>query len=201
MGAYEETLNLYVLTIVAGSEITNSDVLVYNFEFGTWTIWKDINARSISQGLINNRKVILIGKENGAIGFFDKSSITDYGSGFSMRFRTATLYPGDLTSMKTFKSITVFSSCTRASTLNISWDVDGSQSQSQVIDLSAGEDFLGTTFILGTSRLGVGQYLPRTISIDQHGYGIQIEMSITGASEVEIYGFILEVEDDQQIFS
>lgn len=201
MAAYDENVNNYVITTVAGSDTANSDCFAYNIEFGTWTQWKEINARSISIAYLNNKKNLIIGQEDGKIAFLGRPSRVDFDQSYNMRWKTGTLYPGgDVSIERRFISITVLASATAQTTMGVSWDIDGQRNGSQSYSLTAGSDLLGSTFILGQSRLGIGQYLPYTASIDQVGHGIQIDLQIQSAGDVEFYGFILEVEDANSVY-
>lgn len=201
MAAYDENINSYVITVVSGSDATNSDCLVYNIEFGTWTQWKSINARSISVAFLNNKKNLIIGREDGKIAFLGRPTRTDFGTSYNTRFKTGVLYPGgDMSSTKRFISVTVLAAPTAQVNIAASWDVDGIRNGTQSFALSAGEDLLGSTFILGQSVLGIGQYLPYTLSIDQIGHGIQLDFQVTSDGDVEFYGYILEVEDANPVY-
>lgn len=201
MAAYDETINCYVITTCASSSSSNADCLVYNIEFNTWTQWKDINARSISFAYLNNKKNLIIGRENGTIAFLGRPTRQDFGTSFSASFKTGVLYPGGDTSLeRRFTSITVLASTTAAATIGISWNVDGARIGTKSYTLSAGSDVLGSTFVLGRSVLGIGQYLPYTTDISEIGYGIQIEFTVQSEGDVEFYGFILEVEDANPVY-
>jgi hypothetical protein len=196
MAAYDETINSYVITVVSGSDTGNVDCLVYNIEFGTWTQWKDIEARSISIAFIGNKKQLIIGREDGTIAYLGRPTRQDFGESFSARFKTGTLYPGgDFAIEKKFMNLTVLASATAPATITVSWDIDGQVGGTDQYTLEAGDDLLGTTLVLGQSILGIGQYLPYTTGIDQVGVGIQLDFTIQSAGDVEFYGFILEVDD------
>lgn len=200
--SYDENNNLYLISVVDGSATTNSDIFAYNIEFGFWCgQWKDINARSMTTAYLNNRKYILIGRENGEIAYLGTSTRLDFGESYLQRFKTGVLYPsGDSSVEKIFKTITVLASTTAPATIGASWNIDGQRDGSESFTLSNGEALLGTTFILGQSSLGVGQYLPTTLTIDQVGHGIQIELTIQSEGDVEIYGYILEYEVANPVF-
>lgn len=199
--SYDENINSYVLTVLAGSDVVTTDCLVYNIEFGTWTQWKDIDARSITLAFLSNKKQLLIGREDGTIAYLGRPDRNDFGENFTTRFRTGILYPGDdLSHERRFLSVTILAAATAPALVGVSWDVDGQRDGSQAVTITAAEDLLGTTFVLGQSKLGIGQYLPYTVSIDQIGHGIQLDFNIQSVGDVEFYGFILEVEDANPVY-
>lgn len=201
IASYDEPTNNYLVSVPSSGQITNDQILAFNIEQGTWTVYPNISARSLTRVLINNKKQVALGREDGTITLLNENLTEDLGVGYTARFLTGVLYPGGLDVNKVFKSITVLASTTRPSNFTIGWNIDGKYSASKVIELTAGEDVLGSTFVLGQSRLGVGQYVPHTIPIDQVGYGIQVDISCGGDSDMEVYGFILEVEDANPEYS
>lgn len=192
---FDETTNNYIISMPSSGQLKNDLLLCYNTEFGTWTLWPEINARCISGVLVNNKKTILIGEELGRIGLLNTNATTDYDAGFTYRWNTNVLYPGGLANEKTFKSVTVFLSSKNVSTVTIGWNVDGKRSGSRAIQLQQGVDVLTSSFVLGVSELGTTSFLPYTIPIDQVGYGLQLEAICGGDNDVEIFGFILDTED------
>lgn len=198
---YDENVNCYVLSIVAGSEVVNSDLLVYNIEFGTWMTWKGINARSLCTSFLNNKRYLLVGREDGTTAYLGVTSRLDFGEQFAERWQTGIIYPNQDPSIEhKFIGITIFASTTAQATIGISWNIDGQRDGTRVISLSAGEDLLGTSFVLGQSVLGIGQYLPYQVDISQVGHGIQLDFTVQSEGDVEIYGFILEVEDANPVY-
>lgn len=195
MGVYDETINNYILSVPSSGQVENDNLLCYNIEFGTWTVWPNINARSINTILLSNKKALITGGENGVIGLLNRTNRTDFDEPFNARFKTAVLYPGEETSEKIFKSVTIYIASTNVSQVAVSWEIDGSKTGSRAVELGADAGILGTTFVLGSSRLGIGQFVPVTIPIDEVGYGIQIEITLGGDADVECYGFILETDD------
>ncbi len=199
--AYDETINCYAISVPSSGQTSNDQMLVYNIEFGVWTVWPNMNARSIGTVLINNKKNVMIGTEGGQLLLLNQLARNDQGEGYSMRFKTGILYPGGVGTQKRFKSITVLASTTTPTDYTISWNIDGLKGSSKVVSLTAGEDVLGSTFVLGTSLLGVGQYLPQQISIDDVGYGVQFELVCAGTGDIEFFGFIVEAEDTNEVFA
>lgn len=200
---YEENINSYMISVPSSGQIENDTLLIYNIEFGTWTVWPNIDARSLCPYMVTNRAKILLGKETGGLIFINEDVGTDLGSPFSSRFKTGVIYPGgNPMFQRRYKSITVLSSATRSGQFSVGWNVDGQRVGSKVVDVFTGNtDFLGTTFVLGASKLGVGQFLPTTITIEEVGYGIQLEFISPGTADIEIYGFLLEVEDVNETYT
>lgn len=195
---WDETQNLAITTLPSAGQLTNDVVLVYNITFGVWTVWNDVDARSMEKVLLNNKQYVLCGREDGVITYLDPSMSTDQGSGFSARFKTGKIFPGgDITNEKTFKNITILASAESVSTVNITATIDGIDGTKQVtkgIQLAEASSLLGSTFVLGASTLGIGRFIPVTLSIEETGYNIQIDVSVSGDADIEFYGFTMEVE-------
>lgn len=200
--SWDETQNLYILSVPSSGQTKNDVLMVYNVNFDVWTTWTGVEARSLAPLLLNSKPYVLAGRENGSIGFLNTTTRTDFGQGFSAKFRTGKLFPGgDITTRKLFKSVTLLASSTNISNVNFSWYVDDdlkTQVGTKTVTLAEDSALLGSTFILGASTLGIGRFLPFTIPINDHGHNIQLEISVTGNSDIEFYGFVLEVKDENE---
>jgi hypothetical protein len=202
---WDQVQNLCITTVASSGQTTNDTLLIYNLVYNLWTVWIGVNARSLSPLLVNNKQYVMTGGENGEIGFLNPDSKTDNGTGFAGRFKTGKIFPGgDIMTQKSFKSVTVLVSSTNVSTVNVGWAIDGldgiREGRKQVTIGQTGA-LLGQTFVLGASRLGVGRYLPLTFSIEDYGYNIQLDISVSGDSDFEFYGFVLGVSDADQNFT
>ena len=202
--AFEETANLYVLSVPSSGQLTNDTILVYNVNFNLWTLWTDVDARSLERLLLNDKQYVLAGREDGQISFLDSTLNTDFGEGFSARFKTGKLFPGgDITSEKMFKSLTILCSATQKSTVDVSWEIDGqdvTKSGGKALDVGESAALLGSTLILGQSTLGIGRFIPLRFSIEDIGFNIQLQISVSGDSDIEFYGYILEVETGDTVY-
>jgi hypothetical protein len=159
-------------------------------------------ARSMWPVLVGNAQKIAYGREDGEIVVSEDANKTDLGQTYTTRFTTGIIYGGqDFGVQKLFKSITVLCSSATPSSLDVTWDIDGIRGGTRSVQLFAAGDKLGTTLVLGSSRLGVGQYVPQTVTMNDIGFGIQITVSMPGNSDIEFYGMILEVEDANPQFS
>lgn len=201
LGTFDPTTNCYLLTVPSSGQIKNDTLLVFNIEVGAWTVWPRIDARSVATALFNNRKQIITGKEDGRIGLLNTANIDDFGEGYTYNFKTGSLFMGDSTHMWKYKSITVLVSSTSPSSFSLNVDLDGRISRSTAVELGANADTLGGTFVLGNSRLGVGRFIPRTVTIEEIGYAIQVEIVCSGKSDLEVYGFIIEAEEVNESFN
>ncbi len=196
---WEETNNLYVITVPSSGQTTNDIVLVYNINFEFWPgTWLDVDARSLSTVLLTEKQYVLEGREDGRIAFLDGTLTTDFGTGFSSVFKTKKFFPGgDIVHQKMFKSITILCSSTQPSDISVSWEIDGvdvTKSAGKTVTIGAASSLLGSTFILGQSTLGIGKFIPQRISIEDVGFNIQFQIQVSGSSDIEFYGYVLEVE-------
>jgi hypothetical protein len=202
---WEETQNLYVITVPSSGQVLNDQVLCYNLNFEAWTLWQDISARSLSEVLISNKKYVLCGRENGQITFLNSALSTDLGVGYTMKFKTGKLFPGgDMTQQHMYKSITVLCSATQPSTIQVGWFIDSvenTKSGSRAFNIANTSAVLGSTFVMGTSQLGFGRFIPIRLTIDEVGYNMQLEITVSGTSNIEFYGYQLEVDNADPVFT
>lgn len=201
---WDKTQNLVITTVPSDGQTTNDVILVYNITFNLWTVWMQVNARSIAEVLLNKRESIGVGTELGKLALFDNNIQTDFDEGFAANFKTAKLFPGgDIINENRFLSCTILASATTVSDITVEWSVDGkdgTKSGSKVLQLADEVSLLGSTFILGQSTLGIGRFVPYRFTIDTYGYNIQLNISCSGESDIEFYGYILEVEDANQVY-
>ena len=196
---WDESLNLYVLTVPTSGQSTNDTVLVYNMTYGYWTLWDDVDARSVSTVLIQDQQYVLTGRENGRIAFLNPTKTTDFGSGYTFQMRTGKFFPDSkMTNEFKFMSVTALFSVTQPSNISVGWSIDsrdGTRTGSRTAVLGTGTDVLGSSFVLGESSLGLGSFLPVRFSIEETGYNFRLEITAGGTSDVNFLGWILEVED------
>jgi hypothetical protein len=196
---WDEKDNLYIATVPSDGQSTNDLVLAYNINFDLWLIWEDIDARSTGQLIEDGRSFVLLGKEDGDITYLDPDQTADLDSGFSCTFKTGKFFPdGDITHEKEFVSVTLLVSAQQVSDVTIAWNIDSldtSKNGSVTVEVGAGADLLGTSFVLGQSALGSGRFLPVRVSVGDIGYNFQLQVTASGDSGLEFHGWVLEVKD------
>lgn len=193
---YDERTNNILLSVPSAGQDSNDQILAFNVITERWALFPNMNARSMWPLIISDKTIVAMGGEDGVISIFNRVTRQDFGAGYSARMKTGVIYAtkNPLQELR-FHSITVLSSTESPCTFSVSWVIDGIKTGSRTITLDAGEATLGVDFILGQSIMGVGQHVPKTISIDDIGYGIQIEIVQGAESDAEIFGFILGVEE------
>lgn len=199
---WDQNINSIVISAVGSGVLTNNICMVYNIEFNAWTVWTDINSRSLCVGLNSNQERIIFGREDGKLGIYNDAISSNFGAGYTLHFRTGVLYPdNNITREKHFMSITLLASTTKPSAISIGYLIDGKKQDNESVSLGADEKLLGSTFTMGNTTLGVGSFVPYTLTIGETGYGIQIDVASGGTGDMEVYGFILEVDDANPSFS
>lgn len=191
---YDEEENLYLLSVPSSGSTTNDSVLVFNAQTSAWVgTWTDINARTLTTYIASGRTRVLAGREDGVLALLGASARTDFGSSYTGRFKTGTLFPGgEIDIEHLWKHVTVLASADGDGTLVLNAYVDGELVKTQTVNLSAGVDVLGSSFILGVSELGNGRFVPTTGSLKGQGYGIQLEVTFNSQVDIQVYGFMIE---------
>lgn len=201
---WDKVQNLVVTTLPSAGQQTNDIILTYNITFGLWTNWMGCDARCLFNLLIDRKEYVGEGREDGKLAFLNPDITTDFDEGFFANFKTGKLFPGgDIVFEKSFKSCTILISSTRVSDITVEWAIDGrdgTKSSSKVLSLGNAAATLGSTFILGQSQLGIGRFIPLRFTIEDYGYNIQLNVLCSGDSDIEFYGFILEVDDGNEVF-
>ncbi len=196
---WDEKDNLYIATLPSNGQQENDIVLSYNINFDMWLIWTGLDARSLNQVVDNGRSYVLLGKEDGSITYLDGEQTADIDAGFSCSFKTGKFFPdGDITHEKEFVSVTILVSARTVSDVTIAWNIDSldtSKNGAKTVQVGQGQDLLGSSFILGSSTLGSGRFLPIRVGIGDIGYNFQLEITVSGDSGLEFHGWQLEVKD------
>ncbi len=103
------------------------------------------------------------------------------------------LFPGgEIDIQHVFKQCTVLASGEGTGTLTLNAYVDSELVKTQIINVNAGTDLLGSTFVLGTSELGSGRFIPISVLLKGQGYGLQLELIFNSEVDIQIYGFMVE---------
>lgn len=196
---WDETLNCAITSVASAGQLLNDTLLVFNITFQSWTIWTDTEPRSIFPLLINNRPYVGVGTEGGQLAIFDPSVTEDFGEGIAAQMRTGKFFPGnDITSEKRFKTISILVTADQISTITANVLIDQAEETvtlTHTINIGQESDLLGSSFVLGQSRLGLGRTVPFTFSIDAVGYNMQLELVATGDETFEYMGCTVDVEE------
>ena len=99
--------------------------------------------------------------------------------------------------MKMFKRLSLYFRPVGSFSFTVRVKIDNQDETSFSIVQTSDEDLLSTTFVLGSSSLGVaGVFVPVTNPIEGVGRGVQITVEDSTAGQgVEIYGISIEYED------
>lgn len=190
--SYDERENLLYISCTSLGSTTNDTMLVYNTEKTMWTTWKDVPARTMCNVLVDRSSRILAGREDGVLSLMGESSRTDLGDSYTASFLTGVYYPGMAADEEhVFEQVTVLASAQTTGEIEVQVSIDSEIVQTETIELSNAGDLLGSTFTLGSSILSKGVFTPKTFKVNGRGFGIQIRLSYTSNTDVEIYGFII----------
>lgn len=194
VAAYDEQEGLYLLSAPSLGSTTNDVILPFNVAASVWCPpWEGHRARCLSPYLIDGKNRILAGREDGVISVTGESSLLDLGEPYSVYMKSGFVYPGEEIDIQhVWKMATVLASAEGQGQLTLQFYVDSILVQTQNVDLSPGQDLLGSTFILGASQLGSGVFMPRSFALKGQGYGLQIETLWNTQNSIEVYGFIVE---------
>jgi hypothetical protein len=191
---YDEAENLYLISVASKGSDENDIVLAYNVENGIWSgVWDGYRARCLATYLIDGVSRVICGREDGVISVTGDDARLDLGEPFVAYLKTGVLYPGDEIDLQyVWNTATVLASTTGVASLTFNAYVDSRLVRTENIQIKSGEDLLGSSFILGQSILGSGQFTPQTFPLNDQGYGLQLEVIFNSEADVEIYGFMVD---------
>jgi hypothetical protein len=178
---------------------TNNDVYFYNSAVREWYKWPDVSCECVTvfRDAAGKRR-LMFGTGTGRIIAAQNGTFLDFGTdGAKFRIKTGTIYvDGSPVTLKAFKKIGFLFKPKGDFQFTVTVKIDNHTSQSLTFEQTSSGDLLGSTFVLGSSILGVNNSLaPYTQSIDGIGRGIVVEITQSGSNEqVELYGVIIEFE-------
>ena len=199
---YDEQENLYLLSCATKGSTENDVILAFNAQATLWAgTWEGIRARTLATYVVEGKNRVIAGREDGVISLTGTPGRLDLGFPYTSKFKTGILYPnGEMDIQFIWKTATVLASTNGDATVTFNAFVDTEQKATRTIQIASGKDLLGSTFILGQSKLGNGVFVPQTMSLKGSGYGLQLEVIFNTEDEVEVYGFFASaIEADQKI--
>lgn len=193
-------LNSVAFALTEEDSTGNNTIYFFNAQIKEWYEWPDIQARALALRRTTTTFIpqLVIGNNKGRIITTQNGTFTDFGSsGTSFRIKTGTIYPdGNPTTMKAFKRIGFLFKPKGTFQFTVSVKIDNLPVQSLAFEQTSSGDLLGSTFVLGSSVLGIDNaFAPFFQPIDGLGRGCTVEVIQSSAGEqVELYGFIIEFE-------
>lgn len=203
-GAYLSEINsiAFAFTEEKYGIAANNSIWLYNLPLKAWYNWPDISCESLIVANDVDRKRFYIGSETTRVAKSftgNKYDISETGTFTSIQFRVATgvLFLDDNPyTVKGFKRFVLYYKPVGTHTITVDVKVDSFSAQGFSYSGTSSNALLGSTFILGTSVLGVtGVMSPYSQSIDGYGRGLKVTITQSGTNEeVEIQGFGVEYE-------
>ena len=197
---YDAEINSVAFSVTeAAAGGSPNDVWLLNVNNKQWYQWPDISCESLGYRInVLSKKKILMGTNDGRVIEAQNGTFTDFGtSGYEYKVRTGTIYPdGSPVTIKGFKKLGFLFRPKGDFQATVRVKIDNQAAQYLSFEQEASGDLLGSTFVLGASRLGVDNVLaPYMKQIDGFGRGCVIEITQSGTGEqLEIYGVIIEYE-------
>lgn len=190
---YDEQENLYLIAAPSKGSSANDIILAYAPSTGIWTNWEGHKARTLSTYIIDGVNRVIAGREDGIISVTGDPSRLDLGEQYTAKYRTGILFPGEEIDIEhLWKHITALFSTDGTANVTVNVYVDSTLVNSVPVEVESGQDLLGSSFVLGQSKLGKGVFVPRTIPVEGQGYGLQIEVIYNSEADIESYGFMVE---------
>lgn len=205
---YLSRLNSIVWSFREDSEARNNIMYLLNIAKGVgntganqrWYKWSssepEFTIQSMEKFQEDNVDKFTIGTSEGIILLYKEDEIYDFiNSTINYNIKSGTIYvDNDPTKVKGYKKVGIMYKLEENNvSFNLRVKIDNYDEQVFAVSSSILSDLLGSTFLLGTSLLGVvSVLLPDYIYIDGYGFGLSIEIDST--QPLEIYGYSIEWE-------
>jgi len=211
IGKYIPEQNLYMLAVTDTTESSNINkaLWIYNLAdpgqpvtAGAWFTWKGVECEALELFRDSDQQRPYVGSSTERVGkTFDgtDTDTTESGSstGIIMGIKTGRIFPdGNVYTVSAFKRFGLIYKPSGTHTVTVKFKIDDYPTQTLIFSATNPGDVLGSTFILGSSQLGVTFPLaPSALTIDGYGRGFTVEITQSGTSEdLEIQGFTVEYE-------
>ncbi len=200
VGAYLPEINSIMFGTTDGGDSDNGDIYLFNSEFKSWYHWTGISCVSMTTVFYSDELSVFCGTNNGRLlrtqnGLARDEYAAD--TAIPLSVSSGTIYPDkNPSSVKGFKKLYLIYKPQGDYDIEVDVTIDNYATQTLTFPQLGNPALLGSTFVLGASRLGVDTVLaPVGLSIDGYGHGCQIEIRQSGLNEkIEVYGFIIEYE-------
>jgi len=203
-GRYLNHINsvAFALTDEQTASGENKSIYLYNLPLKSWYVWPDVSCECMFIVQQTDMKRLFLG------GSTTRLAKTFNGTNYDLntsgtetaiipRIRTGYIAPsGDNLIIHAFKGFGLIYRPIGTHTVTASVKIDNFPTQSFAFSQQDSADLLGSTFVLGTSLLGVDAVLaPYVYSMDGYGRSVQITITQSGTDEeIEIQGFVLFYE-------
>lgn len=203
-GVYLSTINSIAFTVTDSSisSTENKTLWLYNIAIKAWYRWPNISCSSLTAVSDSDQRRFFIGTNQSRVSKSFHSTNFDISNTGTNSAILYTVKSGIIFvdrnpyTLKGFKRFSLLYRPEGSHTITATLKIDNYSNQAVTFTQNTSVSLLGSTFILGTSTLGLAFVLaPYTNSIDGYGRGIQITLNNSGTdSLVDIQGFVIEYE-------
>lgn len=177
-GAFLSSLNSYILLFASGSKDLPDNALLFNIPLKVWYLWENFDASSIIEITKDNRKRILVGRNDGIITYLDSEERTNLGGGIHPKLKVGPFFMGGSPTVDAaVKHIRVAYQSPQNASLEVQYKVDNFTPSTVTMTPTNTGIPLGPNFILGTTNLGGGAAATiSTVSAVGHGSVLTLQM-------------------------
>lgn len=201
---YIPSINSVVWAVNGSGSSDNDRLYMYNIipeQPAAWYVWRsdeeELSFTALELFDETNVKALYVGTADGLVLKYDDDADYDLvRSDLNMRIKTGIIYPDEnIATIKGFKRISLLYKVEREDiAFSIKFKIDNYDTQVLNITRDVESDLLGSTFVLGSSTLGVVKILvPDPVDVDGYGHGCSIEIN-AASQPLELYGYAIDYE-------
>lgn len=200
--AYLAQINSVALTTVNTEDTDQRDLWLLNFQLKRWYRWPDLNAKCVATINNSDKQRFYFGTSNGRIAksFIDRSyDVSNSGAvtPITMTLATGFIFPDkNPLSHKAFKKVSLIFNASNVYTIDVDFKIDAFSTQSIAFDTSSAGALLGSSFVLGSSALGISPVTAGyTEQVDGYGRGFKLTLTQSSTNALgELLGFVVYFE-------
>ncbi len=180
--AVDDIRGLVVITLPIDANTNNNAVLAMDFRFSPvrWSFLSGLAAgcvASVVDQTNNDRRVVMLGGNDGHVRKWGQSTRTNDGTGISYKWTTPYLSYGSPVIMKTLSAAAIGLQPKNNANITFGWQRDNNAQQTQTVTQGGGA--LLDSFTLGTDTLGGGRFVDRFLELEEGGEFRSVQFQIT----------------------
>ena len=195
----DDIRGIVVITLPIDANTNNNAVLAMDFRFSPvrWSFLSGLAAgcvASVVDQTNNDRRVIMLGGNDGHVRKWGQSTRTNDGTGISYKWTTPYFSYGSPVNMKTISAAAVGLQPKNDANITFGWSRDNDVQQTQTV--TQGGTAILDSFTLDTDILGGGRFVDRFLELEEGGEFRSIQYQVVhsvNSQDIEVHAFMAAI--------
>ncbi len=206
--AYLPQTNSVAFCVAEDDDTTQQQVYLYNVALKQWYKWPSISCAAVCVSNDTDQQRFYFGRNDGRVAQsatgqkYDVDTDGDQ-TAIPLTITTGIIYPNNnILNTNAFKRLGLVFKPSGVQSFTVTLKIDNFSTQVFTFTNGGTQDLLGSTFILGTSILGLRTQVASTYTqpVDGYGRGFKLTVEQTGVDEFgELFGFVMFYEPSEPV--